>query len=393
MARLLPGSFLLLAATTALSAQGIPEGAGTLVVIGGGLSPDNEAVYGAILEARLGDGPICIVPTASAEPEAAAERAVATFERWGGPGVARSIPLSAEDPGRAADPRVLTAFQVCAGFFFTGGVQSRILQVFRPEGEESPAARVLFARWLDGAVVAGSSAGAAMMSNPMIAGGSPGGRFDGAGGGVRREPGMGFLPDLLVDQHFLARGRMGRLVEAMLDPGAPPLAAGVDEDTALLVRGDTLAVVGRSGVLILDRRGESDPSPGPSLRVELLGPGDRLAVVPGAPVLPSSERAPLPPLGSDRFEGPEGGLFGRWILFRFLEAKARAELRWGGGSSTIRVDDGSRFHLTVLPGFRALGEPGGAGEGVAGTHAGLSTGPFLLQVFPPAPASPDGGFP
>ncbi|MFW5905200.1 MAG: cyanophycinase, partial [bacterium] len=252
------GGLLLLAllsacgdATEGPTAEG--DEPGRLVVIGGGLSQDNEAVYRAILEGREGEGPICVIPTAGASPRSSMESAVERIDRWGSAGTARGVFISTENPESARDPEVVSELEGCGGFFFTGGVQSRIVDVFRPDGEDSPAYGALLSRWRTGAVVAGTSAGAAMMSHPMLAGGdSETAWAEGVEEGVRLERGMAFLPGLLVDQHFLARGRIGRLMAAVVHGEDFDLGAGVDENTALVVDGDRGWVVGASGVVLVE---------------------------------------------------------------------------------------------------------------------------------------------
>ncbi|TVP45021.1 MAG: cyanophycinase [Gemmatimonadales bacterium] len=406
---------LLGAAATALLASGAslhgqampPSDPGALVVIGGGLSADNEAVYRAILDEREGDGPLCIVATAGADPEGSAASAVARFDRWGGEGTARAHPLPEEETAAARDPEVVAALSGCAGYFFTGGSQSRILNLFRPDGESTPAGEAILARWHEGAVISGSSAGAAMMSDPMIAGGTSAGAFRNATdeGGVRLAPGMGFVPDLLVDQHFLARGRIGRLLIAVLEPEGIRMGAGIDEDTALLVRGRELEVVGASGVVMVDGRsaaGEAAPpgarAYGP-IRVELLGPGDRMSlddwvVRPAAAKtsIAASERrptevtAPAPGAAAPAEADPDAGpadLFDRWVFLHAVEAMARGlepsgEHAVEAGSVTLRKGDS----------FRGLAFPAGTGAGPDGSAHGLSAGPFLVRIHLDSPPDP-----
>jgi len=389
---------------------------GTLVIVGGGLSADNEAVYRAILDGRAGDGPLCVIATAGADPVGSAASAVARFDRWGGEGTARAHPLSEEEPESARDPEVVAALAQCSGYFFTGGVQSRILNLFRPDGAATPAGEAILARWRSGAVVSGSSAGAAMMSDPMIAGGTSAGAFrHGTGeGGVRLDPGMGFLSDLLVDQHFLARGRIGRLLAAVLGPEGMRMGAGIDEDTALLVRGRDLEVVGASGVVMVDGR-SANPDVAPpgsrafsGIRLELLGPGDRMSledwVVRPAPGktsvdLPgrapaggtSSASAPSQPAaaapGAGSTSGPDAGasdLFDRWIFLHAVEAMGR-----GREPSVEHAVEGGTVTLRKGANFRALAVPAGDGAGPDGSAHGLSAGPFLVRIHMDGP--PDAG--
>ncbi|CAN5815299.1 hypothetical protein BH23GEM11_BH23GEM11_17410 [soil metagenome] len=376
---------------------------GPLVVIGGGLSADNEAVYRVILNGRHGDGPLCVISTAGADPVGSAASAVARFDRWGGEGTARAHPLSEDDPAVARDPEVVAALSECAGYFFTGGIQSRILNLFRPEGEGTPAGDAILARWEAGAVVSGSSAGAAMMSDPMIAGGTSQGAFRNGTreGGVRLDPGMGFLPDLLVDQHFLARGRIGRLLVAVLGPDGVRMGAGIDEDTALVVRGRDLEVVGASGVVLVDGRSANpDIAPAGSrafaaIRVELLGPGDRMSLDDWA-VRPAPTKAPIGsadrvPRGQDATgsDAGNGDVFARWAFLHAVEAMGRgreasSEHEVDGGSMLIRK--GANFRALVYPAPAGPTVDGATGTGPDGSAYGLSAGPFLVRIQVEEPA-------
>src|SRR4051812_32089450 len=204
---------------------------GRLVIVGGALADSNEAIYRAILDARLGSGPFCIFPTAAATPETSIDGPVKAFEKYSGPGTAKGILVSSAKPETARDSAVVAQISACSGFFFVGGVQSRVIMAFRPDGKPTPAYDALMARWREGAVVSGSSAGAAIMSDPMIAGGTSAGAItrglrrttvaasdsNEATSGVTITTGLGFFPAALADQHFLARGRFGRLLVALLD--------------------------------------------------------------------------------------------------------------------------------------------------------------------------------
>lgn len=100
-----------------------------------------------------------------------------------------------------------------------------------------------------GIVIGGTSAGAAMMPDMMIIEGdsetNP--RVD----VVAMGPGMGFLPGVVIDQHFAQRGRLGRLVSALLLQPAV-LGFGIDENTAIVVTGDEFEVIGESAVTVID---------------------------------------------------------------------------------------------------------------------------------------------
>lgn len=361
-----------------------PPVAGRLVIVGGGLAPDNEAVYRAVLDGREGSGPVCVLPTAGGDPEASMASAVERLDEWGGPGTARGILLAESAPERADDPAVASEIRGCGGFYFTGGSQTRVVDTFLPDGRSTLAYQALVERWRGGAVVAGSSAGAAMMGRRMIAGGGSlealehgvverGSDDD---DGVVVSPGLGFFDHGWLDQHFLARGRWGRLLVVSLHAPAYDVGFGIDENTALVVDGDVAEVVGASAVVVLDARD--------GITLDLLGAGDRvdvttLVVTP----LTGREAAPAPETepGTAESESEAGGIdpFERWRLLRDLARTAPV-----GEGLTYRAGDGTVLELQPLDGFRAQAVPGGAGQGPEGTARGLSVGPYRVVLTPPA---------
>ncbi|TVP57231.1 MAG: cyanophycinase [Gemmatimonadales bacterium] len=355
---------------------------GALVIIGGGLSADNEDVYRAILDRRAGDGPLCVIPTAGASPESSMEGAVGRIDRWGGEGTARGLLLHLEEPEAADLPATAEAIRECSGYFFTGGVQSRILDYFLPEGRETPAYAALLERFRSGAVVSGSSAGAAMMSDPMIAGGSSEGAFehglalDGDEDGVRIRPGMGFISGATFDQHFLARGRIGRLLIAVAGPSGAEWGAGIDEDTALILEEGRARVAGASGVVMVDGRGVSPvehPAEVRGLTVELVGPGDEIDLA-SFSVTPAPDRTPIGAARDAGFDPVGDELFERWAFLHLVQALGADEREsW---STELH---GYRIELRKLPGFRAVASDV---EGVEGTPLGLSVGPFEVNLAP-----------
>jgi cyanophycinase len=108
---------------------------------------------------------------------------------------------------------------------------------------------LLHRRYAEGIVVGGTSAGAAMMPDVMIIEGdsetNP--RIE----IVEMEPGMGFLPGVVIDQHFLQRGRIGRLLSAVTQQPVV-LGFGIDENTAVVVNNNQFEVVGEGAVTVVD---------------------------------------------------------------------------------------------------------------------------------------------
>ncbi len=362
------------------TAQGGEEArTGRLVIVGGALQRSNVPVYQAVLDGRAGTGPICVLPTASVDPEDSMESYVTAFDSLAGAGTALGVLLSVENPEDAASPQVVQALEGCSGFFFTGGSQSRIVEVFLPGGEPSPAYQAVWERFQEGAVVSGSSAGAGMMSDPMIAGGSSlaslatGVRTQSDGDGVWLTRGMGYFPHGPVDQHFLARGRWARLMVALLHGQVGRLGFGIDENTALVVDGDTARVVGASGVVVMDVEGaevEEGGFGGRGVRVHLLGAGDGVELRTGR-ILWDPSKPPLP-AGETPLEMTEADLFERWVLLEALHAfgvSSDTQAAFAEGEYAVELEKGQ--------GFRAVGWEE---AGVRDLPRGLSLGPFSLGV-------------
>jgi cyanophycinase len=352
---------------------------GRLVIIGGALQSGNTSVYQAVLDGRWGAGPLCVLPTASGTPTSSMDGYVAAFNALGGTGTAQGILLTVDNGYKAGSEEMAARLKRCSGFFFTGGSQSRIMEVFLPDGEPTPAFAALWERFKAGAVVSGSSAGAAIMTDPMIAGGSsPGALAEGirtaAGGGVWLREGMGFLKDGVVDQHFLARGRWARLLVGVLGSDTDSLGFGIDENTALVVEGDSAWVAGESGVVFLDARvafrkpGEFG---GSGVRFHLLGRGDVVDLLTGA-VRREPTKTLLPQAGAP-FGSPNADLFAPWTLLHVL-----SELGSAPDSRLTFRQEGHFLEFRKEPSFEARAWDG---LGPQGTPLGLSLGPFVLSVW------------
>ncbi|MHB1194355.1 MAG: cyanophycinase [Longimicrobiales bacterium] len=379
---------LALAAGLAVGSEAAGQAApGRLVIVGGALARGNAEVYGAIVEGRHGDGPLCVVPTAGADPAASMASAVETITGYAGEGKVVGILISLEDPSKADDPAMAAEIARCSGYFFTGGVQSRVLDVFLPQGRQTEAYRALMRRWREGAVVSGSSAGAAMMSGVMIAGGSSPGALErgisaaaaseqeeeGAQG-VTMEPGMGFYREALLDQHFLARGRIGRLLVAVLATDSVPVGFGIDENTALVVDGNQARVLGASGMIIVDGRQarRSSATRGTGLRVSLAGTGDAVDLR-TLDVRAGSGKVPVPVTGG-ALALPEDP-FARFAFLQLLRDLAASP----AGEATFRLGTAT-LALREAPGFAASMRA--ADGGVQGVPLGFSAGPFLVDLLP-----------
>ncbi len=215
------------------------------MVIGGA-----EDRGGSILKAfiRLAGGPeavVALLATASGEPEGAEQAYEEAFDRLGARTV-HTLRVSCRDD--AGDAGLLERAQASTGFFFTGGDQLRITSALGG----TPLDDVLHRRHEEGAVVAGTSAGASAMSETMIVAGD--GERSATKCTIKMAPGMGFLEGTVVDQHFAQRGRLGRLLAALAQ-NPKVLGVGIDEDTAIIVLPEgRVRVLGSQTVTILDGR-------------------------------------------------------------------------------------------------------------------------------------------
>jgi cyanophycinase len=245
-----------------------------------------------------------VLASAADDPERSAQSIIETLQAYGAR--ARHIPvavkLATPDWRKAVDdPELIAAVRAARGVYFSGGSQERITQVLLKDGKPSAMLQAIRAVQAQGGLIAGSSAGAAVMSATMFNDPQP--VLDILRTGIRPgqdlAPGLGFLPsDILVDQHFLKRGRIGRLLPALQRAGLP-LGVGVDENTAAFFCGKTLEVVGASGVLVADlrdaepRKASAAPFAIRNVRLTLLLNGDRYQLDTRA-VTASPDRAARP---------------------------------------------------------------------------------------------------
>jgi cyanophycinase len=200
----------------------------------------------------------------------------------------------------------------------TGGDQDRLMATLRPQGQDTPLLRALRALHARGGVVAGTSAGAAVMSECAIRGlDDP---FDALLRPLNADElgaGFGLLPGHVVaDQHFLRRGRVARLLRVLLQSGQT-LGMGVEEDSAAVVRGGVAQALGARGLLMLDTRGavvrQQAPLAVDGVRLSYVDRGDRFDLHTRR-LLPPATRRPLPPGPAEGTPGFFGDILGDNIL-------------------------------------------------------------------------------
>jgi cyanophycinase len=220
------------------------EKQGKLLIIGG--AEDKEGDCKILREfLRCAGGTkahIVIMTAATSLPGEVGDNYIRVFERLGAEDVRV---VDTQTPEDANNRDYLEAIEQASGIFFTGGEQARIITCLKDTKLDA----AMHKRYSEGIIIGGTSAGAAMMPDMMIIEGdsetNP--RVD----VVAMGPGMGFLPGVVIDQHFAQRGRLGRLVTALLLQPAV-LGFGIDENTAILVSGDELEVIGENAVTVID---------------------------------------------------------------------------------------------------------------------------------------------
>jgi cyanophycinase len=225
------GSFPLPAAV----AGSVESRSGTLLIIGGGRTP-HAAIDRALDLAGGSSARVLVIPFAWGRQATGRP----SFRMWQQAGAAK-VTVLAWDCERAEAVREVRAADV---IWFGGGSQNVLMdRLTRLDLVDA-----IRERYRTGAVVGGTSAGAAVMSAVMLTGSRAPGRTEAAG--------LGLWPDVIVDQHYLARHRQSRLLEAV--KGHPRLlGVGIDEGTAVIVRGrgGRFEVLGSSQVEVLVPQG------------------------------------------------------------------------------------------------------------------------------------------
>jgi cyanophycinase len=361
--RALVSGIIVLGLSACRSFDGAPRG--ELVIVGGGLDADNAEVIEAFVD---GAGErIVVLPTASGVPHESGPNAVEDLERHSDGGQSFDVlEVTIATADRASSRVYVEVIEEAHAVWFTGGDQSRITTVFRPRGIDTPAQDALERLLERGGRVAGSSAGAAIMSDPMISGGtSRDALLHGRGErGFDLERGLGFFPYGIVDQHFLKRGRIGRLIVA-LEESERALGFGIADDRALAVDlgTNTGRPLGERAVVVVDVAGmERDGRSRTDVRIALVSSGDTIDLETGA-VAFADDKAELLPLDLpydaqfDRLDP-----FGEDTLTLLLERLSSdpslpQRASRGGIELVLSADEHTRFAARngALEGFSARG--------------------------------------
>ena len=231
---------------------------GTLIPVGGNEDKGIEVselyslefisegiLYHVVKESGGPKGLFVIIPTASSIPEEVGENYLAAFNKLGCENVL-VLDIREREESNLADNLKLIASANCV--MFSGGDQSKITDKI----EDTLMHKLMADRFQNdsGFVLAGTSAGAMAMSKEMISGGSSAESF--IKGAVRMYYGLGLLPNVMIDTHFIKRGRFGRVSEAVAKH-PELLGIGLAEDTGLIIKnGNEMTVIGSGMVIIFD---------------------------------------------------------------------------------------------------------------------------------------------
>nr|WP_242025765.1 cyanophycinase [Leptolyngbya sp. FACHB-36] len=239
--------------STEMNAQQTPEATsesapqeihGQLVIIGGAEEKEGDCVILREFVRRSGglQARLVVMTVATGLPGEVGEDYMNIFRRLGVEDV-KVVDTAKRDD--ASDPGAIEAIEHATGVFFTGGNQARITEYLKDTELDS----VLHKRYSQGLVIAGTSAGAAMMPDMMIVEGEA--ETNPSIDVAKMDRGMGFLPGVVIDQHFAQRGRLGRLLSAVSQQPVV-LGFGIDENTAIAVNGNEIEVIGAGAITVID---------------------------------------------------------------------------------------------------------------------------------------------
>ncbi len=277
---------------------------GPVVPLGGSVRFDNPVVWKRLVSLAGGAGArFAVLSMAAGRPERAASLAQRALEAAGArtDWVAVAPGIKGQDvAAAAAEPQWVQMVAQSQAVFFTGGAQARIVDTLRPQGRDTPLLQAVLRLHARGGLVAGTSAGAAIMSQTMFRD-APFVTSVLKGilrRGVEYEQGLGFVPGgLFIDQHFLKRGRVGRMIPMMLAAG-DKIGLGVDEDSAVVIHDGEMEVLSGRGALLVELQAARDRMENGAMslegaRLSLLEPGDRFSMASGR-LTPTEQKLAAP---------------------------------------------------------------------------------------------------
>jgi cyanophycinase len=217
-----------------------------LFIIGGGEAKDGRTKILERVAREVGSGKLVVATVGTGEPEEAWKEYWELFKKLG---VKRIEHLDVRNREEALAEKTAKILDGATVVFFTGGDQLKITSQLG----DSMAYRKINKLFEQGGTVAGTSAGASVMSETMLVGGD-GEKSHQTDQMIQMAPGFGLIRDVVIDQHFAERGRIGRLLGAVAQNPAH-LGVGIDENTAVILYGtESFEVIGEGAVYVLDAR-------------------------------------------------------------------------------------------------------------------------------------------
>jgi cyanophycinase len=221
-----------------------------LIIIGGKEERSSEEVILAEVARRVGAGKLVVSTVAMRE---GTDQLFKDYEKtFRSLGVKHVFNLEISERGEGTLESKVKILDDATGVFFTGGDQLKITSHIG----DTPVFQRIREIYDEGGVICGTSAGAAAMSETMLVGGGDE-ESHAIGGSVRMAPGLGLIGGVVIDQHFMERGRVGRLM-GVVAQNPKNLGIGIDERTSIVVeRGESFYVLGSGAVYVIDGTGVS----------------------------------------------------------------------------------------------------------------------------------------
>jgi cyanophycinase len=217
----------------------------TLIIVGGKEDRSADKIILGEIARRVGSGKLVVSTVAmSGGTEDLFDEYQKAFRSVG---VKHVFHLDIKDRDEASQESKVTILDGANAVFFTGGDQMKITSQIG----DTPIFQRIHEIYNDGGLIAGTSAGASALSETMLVDGGDE-ESHVIGGSMRMAPGLGVIGGVIIDQHFMERGRVGRLVGAVAQ-NPKNLGIGIDEQTAIVVeRGNGFYVLGSGAVYVID---------------------------------------------------------------------------------------------------------------------------------------------
>ncbi|MGE1197211.1 cyanophycinase [Priestia megaterium] len=324
---------------------------GNLLIAGGALGSSNSSVYNKFINLAGGkQAKIGIVPAASTKFDSSNQFKSDLIKYGVKAENIEILPISNHDFKGTSEnestwktnmnsDKLAQKVKGLTGIWFVGGDQTLITGSLRNEnGSDSKVLQAIWHTYKNGAVLGGTSAGAAIMSNTMLAGGDSYGALSYGftntyndmtqqeGGPAYLEKGLGFFQYGLVDQHFDNKARLGRLIATAYEKGNKnQLSYGIDEDTAMVVnnKAKQIEVVGRGGITLVDlakvQANDKFPSDYKNILISCITPGDKVNLTTKEIVINPAKTSTRKNEYYSEKVGPNTGLFSpHGVISKFL---------------------------------------------------------------------------